>query len=238
MKLKNKLTFTIKRTLYFKHRLVEDEKNIAESLLFNLQIEYETVWASTGEEALKRFDEGLYSLIILDVMLPQKNGYEVCEAIRKKDSDVPILFLTAKGDVQDRIYGLKIGADDYLGKPFELEEFLLRVKALLKRRTEKTAGIFMIGDFQIDVQNLKAKSKDKEIDLTKKEGSLLKILYENEGQVVSREKILKEVWGYDTTPSTRTIDNFIVRLRNYFEEDPKIPKHIHSVHGVGYRFQK
>ncbi len=225
------------------HRLllVEDEKNIAESLVFNLEGDYAVDWASTGEDALRLWSTTPYDLIILDVMLPKLSGYDVCETIRKKDTRTPILFLTAKNQAQDRIEGLKLGADDYLGKPFSLDEFLLRVRALLRRTGQaapagKLDDTYAFGDNRIDFKNYEAQTGDRTIPLTKKECLLMKLLIEQEGQVVTREDILSKVWGYDTLPSTRTIDNFIVRLRGYFEPDPKEPVFIHSIRGVGYKF--
>lgn len=219
--------------------LVEDEKNIAESLVFNLESDYDVIWAKTGEDALLKHQNRMYQLIILDVMLPKLSGYEVCSAIRKKDTETPILFLTAKHEEKDRIEGLKLGADDYLGKPFSLDEFLLRVKALIRRGQQglhEDMLQYSFGPNSINFENYEATVNGKIIALTKKECLLLKLLIEKEGQVVTRDEILTKVWGYDTIPSTRTIDNFIVKLRNYFEENPKEPKYILSIHGVGYKF--
>lgn len=219
--------------------LVEDEKNIAESLIFNLEGEYEVTWAKTGEEALQMHREDVYQLIVLDVMLPKLSGYEVCMAMRKTDSSTPILFLTAKNEEKDRIEGLTLGADDYLGKPFSLDEFLLRVKALIRRAQKgvpENVSLFRFGNATINFDNYEATVNNQTLRLTKKECLLLKLLIEKEGQVVTREEILTKVWGYETIPSTRTIDNFIVKLRNYFEENPKEPKYILSIHGIGYKF--
>ncbi|MBL7996410.1 response regulator transcription factor [bacterium] len=219
--------------------LVEDEKNIAESLIFNLESDFVVVWAKTGEEALLKYQGNMYQLIVLDVMLPKLSGYDVCNSIRKKDKETPILFLTAKHEEKDRIEGLKLGADDYLGKPFSLDEFLLRVKALVRRGQKSLADVvvqYSFGSNTINFENYEAVVNNQTIRLTKKECMLLKLLIEKEGQVVTREEILTKVWGYDTIPSTRTIDNFIVKLRNYFEENPKEPKYILSIHGVGYKF--
>lgn len=221
--------------------LVEDERNIAESLLFNLEGEFQTDWAATGEEALIKWQEATYDLIILDVMLPKLSGYDVCETIRRKDTRTPILFLTAKNQPQDRVDGLKLGADDYLGKPFSLDEFLLRVRALLRRAARQADGApsedrYVFGRNTIDFRNYEAQTAAGLIQLTKKECLLMKLLIDNAGQVVTREEILSKVWGYDTLPSTRTIDNFIVRLRGYFEPNPKAPVFIHSIRGVGYKF--
>lgn len=219
--------------------LVEDEKNIAESLIFNLESDFVVVWAKTGEEALLKYQSNMYQLIVLDVMLPKLSGYEVCSSIRKKDKETPILFLTAKHEEKDRIEGLKLGADDYLGKPFSLDEFLLRVKALVRRGKKSLTDEvvqYSFGSNTINFENYEAVVNNQAIRLTKKECMLLKLLIEKEGQVVTREEILTKVWGYDTIPSTRTIDNFIVKLRNYFEVNPKEPKYILSIHGVGYKF--
>lgn len=219
--------------------LVEDETHIAESLQFNLETEYNVIWAQTGEDALVQWKKNKFDLIVLDVMLPKKSGYDVCAEIRKTDSETAILFLTAKGDARDRIEGLKLGADDYLGKPFELDEFLLRVKALLKRRNavnESSTSKFSFDKNEIDFENYVAVARGKKIQLTPKECMLMKLLIERQEQVVTREEILMKVWGYEAIPSTRTVDNFIVRLRNYFEVNPKDPTHIISVHGVGYKF--
>ena len=219
--------------------LVEDERNIAESLIFNLEADFEVVWAKTGEEAIQKHQKDMYQLIVLDVMLPKLSGYDVCTAVRKKDTATPILFLTAKNEERDRIEGLKLGADDYLGKPFSLDEFLLRVKALIRRgqrSVPQDVTLYTFGNNSINFENYEATINGKNVRLTKKECLLLKLLIEKEGQVVTREEILTKVWGYDTIPSTRTIDNFIVKLRNYFEENPKEPRYILSIHGVGYKF--
>jgi len=221
--------------------LVEDEKNIAESLVFNLESTYDVVWVQTGTSALKQWREGSFNLIVLDVMLPEMDGYEVCRKIRSTDSHTPILFLTAKNTDRDRIDGLKLGADDYLGKPFNLDEFLLRVKALLKRgglAADKKVDRYTFGDVTIDFENYEAEKNNVKIVLTKKECLLIRLLIEKEGLVVTRDEILAKVWGYETLPSTRTIDNFIVKLRGYFESNPKEPSHIHSIRGVGYKFTK
>jgi two-component system alkaline phosphatase synthesis response regulator PhoP len=220
--------------------LVEDEKNIAESLLFNLEGEFDVTWAATGEDALAKWKSGAYDLVILDVMLPKLSGYEVCETIRKTDVRTPILFLTAKNRPLDRVEGLKLGGDDYLGKPFNLDEFLLRVRGLLRRtappREPVEEAVYRFGQNAVDFQNYEAVARGVKIQLTKKECLLMKLLIENEGRVVTRETILTKVWGYETLPSTRTVDNFVVKLRGYFEPDARDPKYIHSIRGVGYKF--
>ncbi len=221
--------------------LVEDESHLRENIRTNLELEgYEVVSTGVGREALKHFKEQRFNLVILDVMLPEMSGYDICEQMRLEDSHIPILFLTAKDTSQDIVHGLKKGADDYLTKPFNLEEFLLRTKALLKRSVKgaerKEMDTYRFGPNQIDFKTYQAKTPHGEIQLTKKELKLLKLLIERENEVVSRQDILKNVWGYDVYPSTRTIDNFILAFRKYFEEDPRNPVFFHSVRGVGYQF--
>ncbi len=221
--------------------LVEDESHLRENIRTNLELEgYEVVSTGVGREALKHFKEQRFNLVILDVMLPEMSGYDICEQMRLEDSHIPILFLTAKDTSQDIVHGLKKGADDYLTKPFNLEEFLLRTKALLKRSIKgserKEMDTYRFGPNLIDFNTYQAKTPHGDIQLTKKELKLLKLLIERENEVVSRQDILKNVWGYDVYPSTRTIDNFILAFRKYFEEDPRNPVFFHSVRGVGYQF--
>lgn len=223
--------------------LVEDEAHLQEVIKLNLEMEgNEVITADTGNDALKKFREQHFDLVILDVMLPGMDGYSVCEQIRLENLDMPIIFLTAKNTGEDRILGLRRGADDYLTKPFNLEELLLRVQNLLKRSAKTTASgesvnLYKFDDVQIDLQNYKAKKGDEEFPLTKKEVMLLKLLIDRKNEVVSRQQILTTVWGYDVFPNTRTIDNFIMNFRKYFEKDPKNPVHFHSVRGVGYIFK-
>ncbi|HQK97534.1 MAG TPA: response regulator transcription factor [Bacteroidia bacterium] len=223
--------------------LVEDEQSLLETIKLNLELEgYKVQSASDGKKALKAFKQERFDLIILDVMLPEMDGFTVCEAIRLDNQQVPILFLTAKHSSADRINGLKIGGDDYLTKPFNLEELLLRVQILLKRsnitvENKQSLNNFNFDDFAINFTEMTVLTPEgKTINLTKKENALLKLLIERKNEVVSREHILETVWGYDIYPSTRTIDNFIVSFRKYFESDPSNPKHFHSVRGVGYKF--
>ncbi len=223
--------------------LVEEEQILHETIKLNLELEgYKVQSANDGKKALKAFKQERFDLIILDVMLPEIDGFTVCEAIRLENQQVPILFLTAKNSSADRINGLKIGGDDYLTKPFNLEELLLRVQILLKRsnitfETKQSINNFTFDEFSINfTEMMVATPTGKTINLTKKENALLKLLIERKNEVVSREHILETVWGYDIYPSTRTIDNFIVSFRKYFETDPTNPKHFHSVRGVGYKF--
>ncbi len=222
--------------------LVEDEENLQVAIRMNLELEkYEVVAVSDGIEAIKKFKEERFNLVILDIMLPELDGLQVCEQIRLENNDVPILFLTAKDSAQDRILGLKKGADDYLTKPFNLEELLLRVKILIKHSLKGTSEELKLNEYsfggnEINFSTYHASCKKGEINLTNKEMKLLKLLIERKNEVVSRDQILQTVWGYDVYPTTRTIDNFILAFRKYFEDDPKDPKFFQSVWGVGYRF--
>ena len=223
--------------------LVEDEENLQEALKLNLELEgYEITSAYDGAEALRAVQKEYFNLIILDVMLPELDGIQVCETIRLSNPDSPILILSAKNSSADRILGLKKGADDYLTKPFNLEELLLRVNKLIRKSERISARqpleeVYTFGKNKIDFKASEAFSKNGEkIVLTKKEILLLKLLIENKQEVVTREKILQSVWGYNVYPTTRTIDNFILNFRKYFEEDSRNPQYFHSVRGVGYKF--
>lgn len=222
--------------------VVEDENNIRENLKLNLEIEgYEVVTASDGAAAVQTFREQRFNCVVLDIMLPEMDGFSVCEQIRLEDSQVPIMFLSAKGSGQDIIQGLKTGADDYMTKPFNLEELMLRVGILVKRGLraqgdQHNLDEYQFGDNWVNFATYEARGVGGKIKLTNKEVKLLKLLIERQGEVVSRQHILQSVWGYDVFPSTRTIDNFILAFRKYFEADPKNPRFFHSVRGVGYKF--
>ncbi len=225
--------------------LVEDEENLQEALKLNLELEgYEVTSSYDGAEALKQFQQEHFDLIILDVMLPELDGISVCETIRLTNTEIPILILSARNSSADRVLGLKKGADDYLTKPFNLEELLLRVHKLI-RKSEQIAlkqslpEIYEFGKNKIDFKALEGSNKkDERFTLSKRECMLLKLLIENKNEVVTREKILQSVWGYNVYPTTRTIDNFILNFRKYFEDDSRNPKHFHSVRGVGYKFNE
>jgi two-component system alkaline phosphatase synthesis response regulator PhoP len=220
--------------------LVEDEENIRETVKLNLEIEgYEVVTAADGRKALKHSQEQHFDVMIVDVMLPEVNGFQVVEQIRLSDRETPIIFLTAKDQAADRIQGLKKGADDYLTKPFVFEELMLRVRRLIERTSknpEVKPDLFLFGNNKVNFATYEADGNQGTFTLTKKEAMLLKLLTDRQGEVVSRQQILQSVWGYDVYPSTRTIDNFILSFRKYFEEDPKQPTHFLSVRGVGYKF--
>jgi two-component system alkaline phosphatase synthesis response regulator PhoP len=225
--------------------LVEDEENLHEALKLNLELEgYEVTSAFDGAAALKAVSNEYFDLIILDVMLPEMDGITVTETIRLSNNDVPVLILSAKNSSADRVLGLKKGADDYLTKPFNLEELLLRVYKLInknKKLQDKTTlgDHYEFGNNQVDFKAQEATcfNGDK-IQLSKKETMLLKLLIENKNEVVPREKILQSVWGYNVYPTTRTIDNFILNFRKYFEEDSRNPRYFHSVRGVGYKYSE
>lgn len=220
--------------------LVEDEISIRDALKLNLELEgYEVVTTADGKRVLKMFKEQHFDIVLLDIMLPEVSGLELCEQIRLVNMDIPIIFLTAKDTTADKVTGLKKGADDYIVKPFNLEELLLRIQILLKRSKGATSTSLESFEFGINKANFKtfqATGNQGQFKLTKKEAMLLKLLIERRGEVVSRQQILQSVWGYDVYPSTRTIDNFILSFRKYFEEDPKSPSFFHSVRGVGYKF--
>ena len=223
--------------------LAEDEENLHTSLKLNLELEgYEVTSAFNGPDVLKAIDEEYFDLVILDIMLPGIDGISITETLRVRRNEVPVLILSAKSDSESRILGLKKGADDYLTKPFNLEELLLRVDKLIKKSERlgsklPVAEVYEFGKNKIDFKASEAWTKDGErVALTKKEIMLLKLLVENKNEVVTREKILQVVWGYNVYPTTRTIDNFILNFRKYFEEDSRAPEYFHSVRGVGYKF--
>jgi two-component system alkaline phosphatase synthesis response regulator PhoP len=223
--------------------LVEDEENLHEALKLNLELEgYEITSAFTGSEALQKVQSEYFDLIILDVMLPDVDGISITETIRVQNNQVPILILSAKNTSSDRVLGLKKGADDYLTKPFNLEELLLRVQKLIEKNKkmqdkDSVGDTYQFGGHTIDFNAQEAVTKEgQRILLSKKEAMLLKLLFENKNDVVPREKILQTVWGYNVYPTTRTIDNFILNFRKYFENDSRNPRYFHSVRGVGYKY--
>jgi two-component system alkaline phosphatase synthesis response regulator PhoP len=178
--------------------------------------------------------------VLLDVMLPGLDGFSVCERLRSEHIDVPILFLTARSGTDDRVRGLELGGDDFLGKPFDLRELMLRVRAILKRtqwfaESTSSGDELVLGDAKIHFKSYSARVGDRQITLSQKETMILRCLAEKPGEVVSRAEILDRVWGYEAFPTQRTIDNFIVRLRRVLEPDPQAPRYIHTVRGTGYR---
>ena len=224
--------------------LVEDEENLHETLKLNLEMEgYEVTSAYDGAVALKKISNEFFHLIIMDIMLPELDGIAVTEAVRVANNEVPILMLSAKNASSDRVMGLKKGADDYLTKPFNLEELILRVAKLIQKNAQQINASPQMDSYQFKGHTIDFNASEvllasgQKITLTKRELLLLKLLIEQKNTVVTREKILQLVWGYQVFPNTRTIDNFILNFRKYFEIDPKHPKHFISMRGVGYKFQ-
>jgi DNA-binding response OmpR family regulator len=218
--------------------IIEDERELVRGLRDILEFEgYEVVAAETGKEGLELASRRDPDCIILDLMLPDLNGYQVCEQIRRTKFTNPILMLTAKAQDYDKIRGLEVGADDYMTKPFSVGELLARVKALLRRSSlyAVDADIIRVGASVVDVKHFIVRRGNKEHALSSYEAGLFKLLYENVNQPVSRDEILDRVWGTESFPTNRTVDNFIVKLRKKIEDDYKNPKHILTIYGVGYK---
>jgi two-component system alkaline phosphatase synthesis response regulator PhoP len=220
--------------------VVDDETHLAEGIRENLEAEgYRAEVAHDGTAALERIRQQHFDLIVLDVMMPNMDGLELCEQLRREGRQTPVLFLTVKNEPEDRVRGFEAGGDDYLPKPFHLKELLLRVAAILRRRAwyDGSTAALDFGGNRVDFQTYEARAWDSSAHvLTHKEAMILRVLSERAGNIVTREEILDRVWGYEVFPSTRTIDNFIVRLRKRFERSPDAPAHFHTVRGVGYRF--
>ncbi len=221
--------------------VVEDEEHLAEVIADNLELEgFAVEVVADGALALERLREAPPALVLLDVMLPGVDGFTICDTLRREGRDVPILFLTARSSQDDRVRGLELGGDDFLGKPFDLRELMLRVRAILKRtswfQAPSAAGeTLVLGAGRVDFKRYVAQLDGREIQLSQKETMILRCLAERPGEVVSRAEILDRVWGYNAFPTERTIDNFIVRLRRLLEPDPQAPRYIHTVRGTGYR---
>jgi two-component system, OmpR family, alkaline phosphatase synthesis response regulator PhoP len=225
--------------------IAEDEESLREALKLNMELEgYEVTTVDNGPAVIKAVKNEYFDLIILDIMLPDMDGITVCETIRMQHNDVPILFLSARNSGADRVEGLRKGGDDYLTKPFNLEELLLRVDKLVTKNKkikepQAVSDIYEFDGCTIDFSAHECIDKDKQTrELSKKEAALLRLLTEHEGEVVSREQILQIVWGYNVYPTTRTIDNFILNFRKFFEKDSRNPKHFHSIRGIGYKFTR
>jgi len=222
--------------------LVEDEELIGEMVKLNLEQDgYMVNWLTDGALVLEQVKTNPVDLVVLDVMLPHKNGFEIAEEIRKNEFGTPILMLTARSETDDKVRGLDVGADDYLIKPFEMDEFLARVRALIRRSQNgvelPSSQIIRIGSFEINLETKMAQSNDGNVSLTDKESMLIELFSKFPGKTLSRADILDEVWGMDATPSERTVDNFIVKLRKMFEQNPDEPKHILTVRAQGYCFK-
>lgn len=224
--------------------LVEDELHIANGLIYNLESEgYDVTHVERGDEALEKIWQESFALVVLDLMLPGIGGLEVCRQIRKQDPKLPILMLTARSEDKDRIEGLTSGADDYLTKPFNLDEFLLRVKGMLKRsawyRPQAAPELhYSFGENVVSLKDGTAETAHGSIRLTEHEVKLLRTFFRREGEVLSRSTLLEAVWGVNPDTETRTLDNFIVRMRKYFEKDPSSPEFFQTLRGRGYRFSR
>lgn len=220
--------------------IIEDEKDLVKGLKINLADEgYEVDCAFDGAEGLHKAMEQTPDLIILDIMLPEMNGLEVCRELRQKNIDIPIIMLTAKGEEIDKVLGLEIGADDYITKPFSLRELIARIKAHLRKTKgggKAVPTLYSFGDIEIDFARFTVNRKGKKENLTFIEVEILKYFIAHQGEVVARDDLLNKIWGYEQYPTTRTIDNHILKLRKKIEDDPAHPEYILSVYGGGYRF--
>lgn len=219
--------------------IVEDQKDMVTGLVFNLEAQGHKVSAAfDGQEGLASAERENPDLIILDIMLPKKDGFEVCRELRRKGHDVPILMLTARREEADKVLGLEIGADDYLTKPFGLSEFLARVKALLRRGPGKDvqSETYRFGTVEVDFKNYRATKDGVPVSLTQREFEMMRLFVKNRDKVISRNRFLNEIWGYDRFPTTRTVDAHIASLRQKLETDPEHPQFIITAHGLGYKF--
>ncbi len=218
--------------------IVDDEPEMVRGLEDNLRFEgYQTLAAGDGKRGLQLALTEAPDLILLDIMMPGMSGWDVCRELRRKGLDVPVIMLTARGEEVDRVLGLELGADDYVTKPFGLRELLARIRAVLRRpgprqKFEECA----FGDVRVRLRGRQAFKAGQEVRLTRKEFDLLRYLVEHRGEVITRDRLLDEVWGYDQFPTTRTVDTHILRLRQKFEDDPERPQFILTAHGQGYRF--
>jgi DNA-binding response OmpR family regulator len=219
--------------------VVEDEPNMRLGLKDNLEFEgYEVDFAADGEEGLKKIIQNTYSLVLLDVMLPNMSGFDVCRTVRSRNNKTPIILLTAKGEEIDKVLGLELGADDYVTKPFSLRELLARIKAVLRRGEAKSTSStqeIRIGKLDVNFGSYNAFENGSPVPMSHKEFEILNFLWSNKNRTVSRDDLLNGVWGYEESPTTRTVDNFIMKLRQKIEKDPNHPQIIITVHGIGYK---
>jgi len=221
--------------------IIEDDPVIIKGLEDNLKIEhYNVISEIDGAKGLNAAIKHKPDLILLDVMLPGKNGFEICKELRQGKNNTPIIMLTAKNEEADKVLGLELGADDYVTKPFSIRELIARIKAILRRREAivEEFNSYSFADIKLDFKKMEAFKGKKKIEMSLKEYEIMKFFIKHEEEVVSRNMLLDEVWGYDVFPTTRTVDNYILMLRKKLEEDHSSPKHILTVHSVGYRFVK
>jgi len=219
--------------------IIEDEPDMVMGLQDNLQYEgYEVLSAPEGETGITLAMEKSPDLILLDIMMPGKDGYQVCKELRSKGCNVPVIMLTAKSQEVDKVLGLELGADDYIVKPFSIREVLARIKAVLRRQGSRSQKIesYQFGNVKVDFRKSVVFKDGKETELSHYECEILRLLVANKDEPVSRNRLLDEVWGYQLFPTTRTIDNHVVKLRQKIEDDPRNPEHVVTVHGIGYKF--
>ncbi len=219
--------------------IIEDEPDMRRGLQDNLEFEnYETVTTANGTEGLRLAQKEPFDLILLDLMLPGMDGMEVCKHLKESGSTTPIVMLTARGAEEDKIAGLEAGADDYITKPFSLREMLARVKAILRRVKTDPPSVheFSFGDITLNFDRYQASKDGKPIEMSPREFEMMRLFVENQGEIVTREQFLEQVWGYTNFPTTRTVDNHIAKLRQKIEDDPENPCHVITVHRMGYKF--
>ena len=219
--------------------VIEDDPAIQRGLADNLACEsHDVLTAADGESGYSLVRTGKPDLIVLDLMLPRMSGYEVCRKLRADGVTTPIVMLTARGDEADRVVGLDLGADDYITKPFSVRELLARIRAVLRRAQVQSAlpAELRFGNVAVDFRRYEAQKDGRPIELTRKEFGLLRLLAARSGEPVTRDDLLNEVWGYDATPTTRTVDNHVASLRAKLEDNPSDPRHLFTVHGVGYKW--
>jgi DNA-binding response OmpR family regulator len=215
--------------------IIEDEPDLLRGLALNLKAEgYGVLTASRGDTGIEQALRDRPELVLLDIMLPGMNGLDVCRELRRKGFEAPIIMLTAKAEEVDRVVGLEIGADDYVTKPFGIRELLARIRARLRRHVPAAVGL-RLGAVEIDFDKHEAMRAGQRVELTGKEFDVLRLLARHRGEIVTRDRLLEEVWGYETYPTTRTVDNHILRLRQKLEEDPSNPRYILSIYGEGYK---
>ena len=219
--------------------IIEDEPNMVLGLKDSCEYEgYEVAVARDGKEGLEKASTEKPDIILLDVMLPLMSGLDVCRTLRNRGFEIPILMLTARGEEMDKVVGLEVGADDYVTKPFSIKELLARVRAHLRRSSKQLVELesFSFGDVELNFKKLTARKGGQALDVSAREFEILRYLIRHRGETVTRDQLLDEVWGYDSTPITRTVDNHIAKLRQKIEQDPSEPRHIITVHRLGYRF--
>ena len=221
--------------------IIEDDPAVSKGLEISLKKEsYESLTESDGEKGYQTALKIKPGLILLDIMLPNKNGFDICKDLRLNGHNFPIIMLSAKAEEADKVIGFELGADDYVTKPFSVKELMARIKAILRRRSViiNEFDKFTFDDVTLDFAKLEAKKANKKIEMSLKEYEILKYIIRHEGNIVSRNDLLDEVWGYETFPTTRTVDNYILMLRKKIEADPSHPKHILTFHSAGYKFVK